>query len=165
MNTSLKDDIKEVLGVFGGVLVFLIILGAFGWMIYVHELASYPSREDPDCEHTPGCHWVLLASTTKFRTDDIRLKLWKGGSLSVYVDRHKFEAIPFPDRDGVLQPMVKGWCEYHSGPLIPSVWFTDIRTGSSLISYGCFSIAMSRLWEEVSQSTNKPKDMPSPGKR
>src|SRR5437870_3279828 len=109
--------------------ILLIIFGAIGWMIYVEILASYPSKEDPDCDHTPGCQNVLRACTATFHTDNVLLKQRKGDNLSVYVDQHKFEDIPFPERDTMLKPIVEDWCQYHGGPLLPYLWFVDIRTG------------------------------------
>lgn len=144
MSTN-KDDIAAGMGAIGCLMILLFIIG---WVIY----AVYPSTEDPDCLYTRGCHEVLTACMIAFRTDNVRLEQYKGGSLSVYIDRHTFEDIPFPDRDRMLKPIVEDWCTYHGGPLFPSLWFVDMRTGETLKQYGCVAIAVSRAWEKASKS-------------
>lgn len=135
-----------------GIGCFTFIFGLLAWFFFSVILASFPAKEDLDCHYAQGCSQVLVACMMALRTDNVLLKQWKGGSLSIYVDQQKFEDIPFPDRDRMLKPIVEDWCEYHSGLLLPSVWFVDMRTGHTLNNYGCLGIALSRMWEKASQA-------------
>jgi hypothetical protein len=147
---------KHAISVEIGILLFtigcgllIIFVGLVVWGSFTAIVASFPATADPDCAHTPGCNRILLASTTQFHTGEVRLKQWKGGNLSIYVDRHKFEAIPFPDRDRLLTPIVEDWCQSYGGPLLPSIWFADLRTGSALKRSNCFGIWFSHTWDNA----------------
>ena len=54
-------------------------------------------------------------------------------SVTIYLSRAKFEAIPFPDRPAAMKAMARSWCSsVGQKSIFTVVQFADIATGATL---------------------------------
>jgi hypothetical protein len=77
-----------------------------------------------------------------FGDQTVRIEARWGGNVRVYISRERYEAIPYPDRDGVMRDVAAAWCANVDPWLIPSVVVVDIKTGDRLDS--CFCLRAGR---------------------
>jgi hypothetical protein len=66
-----------------------------------------------------------------------RLEFLQGGNLEIYLTRHEFEVVPYPDRADVVQRIGEAWCKKVEHTYLPVVRLRDIRTGEEFGSFSC----------------------------
>lgn len=105
------------------------------FLLWSISVAVLPSIRNPRPEES--LFQVVTVASGLFG-EDVRLELMRGNNVRIYVSRHGYESIPFPDRAAVVDDLSGVWFSQTKSTLFaPSVYIRDIRTGEILDSRNC----------------------------
>jgi hypothetical protein len=141
-------------GIFGVGCLTVVAIGAVWWFWYTFFWA--PSHRDTrgpppavklehqsDTETTNATarqtpeEAVRLALAEALSDAVPRLEFLQGGNLDIYLTRHEFEVVPYPDHSDVVQRIGEAWCKKVEHTYLPVVRLRDIRTGEEFGSFSC----------------------------
>jgi hypothetical protein len=69
-----------------------------------------------------------------------RIDQMQGGNLDIYLSKHDFQEVDYPDRAQFVKAIGETWCAGIDCSFLPAVQFRDIRTGEILDTYSCCHI-------------------------
>jgi hypothetical protein len=108
--------------------------------VYLLIIISSPFIKENDPElYKPAQESLISQCNAEIpQLSEIRIELRWNANVRVYLKRHEFENIPYPDRDAVMERIGKAW--FGKDPSMGNVVFSsvsihDIRTGQKLASY------------------------------
>jgi hypothetical protein len=84
----------------------------------------------------------VLLNLATYNIEGVRPEDQHNNSLVNRLPKSAFEAVAYPDREGMMTTVGGGWCADVRNVGDGLVWFTsvklrDIRSGSELASYNC----------------------------
>jgi hypothetical protein len=118
-------------------LVSLAALGLFVWLAIAFFGDNFKADKQDDLLTQKAQVALLSACSLAFPNAESRIEPRFGGNVRVYIGKHDFENVPYPDRENVVTQLGKAWCDNVDHTLLASVSINDIRTGDRLASYSC----------------------------
>jgi hypothetical protein len=118
----------------GGCLVASFVVATVIWLSYV--IAYAPKQPASDQTLPKDCQ-LYTEWFSAYPNIWPRVELMKAQNLDIFVARHEFETVPFPDRKGVILRIGKSWGKYTEWYNFSSVRIRDIRSGEVLANYSC----------------------------